>query len=122
MVANAASGSKSERGLKGSLVFSDETREITLLGSVTAEECRLRFARLHREEDASAEDSGNGVLIDDGDRCDVVGHDNTVSPNTPAPGVLQNAGLSFADLERKARNMKSRYIPRYALKDLPTHR
>lgn len=64
--------------------------------AVTAEECRVRFAQLDREDGA---DAGAGV-----------GADVTDTSCAAAPGVLENAGLSFSDLEKKARTMKSRYL------------
>lgn len=71
---------------------------------ITAEECRVRFSRFDREEEDNTGDhmGGGGEGY----------HDNLVPDlaATPAPGVIENAGLSFADLERKARNMKSRYL------------
>ncbi|CAM9251680.1 unnamed protein product, partial [Scytosiphon promiscuus] len=75
-------------------------------GMVTAEQCRLRFAHLELEEDAS----GIGdVFRDDGDTAEF-GNLDVCPAIAPAPGVLENAGLSFADLERKARNTKSRFL------------
>ncbi|CAM9262435.1 unnamed protein product [Ectocarpus sp. 4 AP-2014] len=81
---------------------------------ITAEECRVRFARFDREEEDNAEDDMGGG----GE-----GYNHNLVPDldaTPAPGVIENAGLSFADLERKARNMKSRFLE--PPKDLPSTR
>lgn len=72
--------------------------------AITAEECRVRFARFDREEEDNAgDDMGGGGE----------GYNHNLVPDPdaiPAPGVIENAGLSFADLERKAMNMKSRYV------------
>lgn len=67
--------------------------------ALTAEDCRVRFAQLDGQEDPTDDESGaNQGNIGDG-----------VVYGVAAPGVLENAGLSFAELEHKARNMKSRY-------------
>ncbi|CAN0037672.1 unnamed protein product [Ectocarpus fasciculatus] len=82
--------------------------------TITAEECRVRFARFDREEEDNAGDGMGGG----GE-----GYNHDLVPDlaaTPAPGVIENAGLSFADLERKARNMKSRFLE--PPKDLPSTR
>lgn len=55
----------------------------------------MRFAQLDREDVHTIEDDG-------------IGADAAVAFSAAAPGVLENAGLSFADLEKKARTMKSR--------------
>ncbi|CAM9464194.1 unnamed protein product [Ectocarpus sp. 6 AP-2014] len=82
--------------------------------AITAEECRVRFARFDREEEDNAgDDMGGGGE----------GYNHNLVPDLdaiPAPGVIENAGLSFADLERKARNMKSRFLE--PPKDLPSTR
>lgn len=66
---------------------------------MTAEDCRVRFAQLDREEGPADDESE----VDQGDTCEKVVY------GVAAPGVLENAGLSFAELEHRARNMKSRY-------------
>ncbi|CAM9745117.1 unnamed protein product, partial [Ectocarpus sp. 13 AM-2016] len=82
--------------------------------AVTAQECRVRFARFDREEeDNTGDDMGGGGEA----------YNHNLVPDLdaiPAPGVIENAGLSFADLERKARNMKSRFLE--PPKDLPSTR
>lgn len=72
--------------------------------ALTAEDCRVRFAQLDRAEDsATGEESGADQGEDTRDSSSVV-------YGVAAPGVLENAGLSFAELEHKAKNMKSRYV------------
>ena len=71
--------------------------------AATAEDCRVRFAQLDRAED-SADDEREASQGDTRDCCD-----SGVVYGVAAPGVLENAGLSFAELEHKAKNMKSRY-------------
>eukprot|EP00904_Undaria_pinnatifida_P012526 jgi/Undpi1/8403/HiC_scaffold_25.g10871.m1 len=61
---------------------------------VTAEECRLRFAWLDREEGGGDDSIGVGVGVG----------------VEAAPGVLENAGLSFDDLQRQAMHNKSRFL------------
>ncbi|CAN0220963.1 unnamed protein product [Ectocarpus sp. 12 AP-2014] len=82
--------------------------------AVTAQECRVRFARFDREEeDSTGDDMGGGGEA----------YNHNLVPDldaNPAPGVIENAGLSFADLERKARNLKSRFLE--PPKDLPSTR
>lgn len=68
---------------------------------LTAEDCRVRFAQLDQEEGPTDDDSG----ADQGDTAR-----DSVVYGVAAPGVLENAGLSFAELEHKARNTKSRYV------------
>lgn len=72
--------------------------------AVTAEDCRIRFAQLDREEGSADDESGAGR----GDTDTGVDGDGVVY-GVAAPGVLENAGLSFAELEHKARSIKSRY-------------
>lgn len=74
---------------------------VSLLASrgFTAEECRVRFAQLDGEEVSTDDEEGE---------ADERNYHGATAVSTAVPGVLENAGLSFADLERKARNMKSR--------------
>eukprot|EP00752_Nemacystus_decipiens_P009461 g8459.t1 len=66
----------------------------------TAEDCRLRFAQLDRAEDSTGDESGDDQGLTG----------ESIVYGVAAPGVLENAGLSYAELEHKARNMKSRFL------------
>lgn len=102
---------------------------------VTAEECRKRFARLDR--DVEAEEQGDWIegegksvgsrqfqvseekqsYLEPGSDCDIQGRRPSEQLNrgheekrqtTMIPGLQENAGLSFHELEKKACHVKSR--------------
>lgn len=58
----------------------------------------MRFAQLDREDVDTSGDDDTGAAAG-----------AAAASSAAAHGVLENAGLSFADLEKKARTMKSRY-------------